>query len=54
MVAVDQERVVPLVVHDLENGCHCLDRYRLLLGALHGDVSVLDLVGLHKREKRLR
>lgn len=54
MIAVDQERVVALVVHNLENGCHCLDRYRLLLGALHCDVPMLDSVGLHKRDKRFR
>lgn len=54
MITVDQERVVSLVVNDLENGCHCLNRYRLLLGALHGNVAMLDLVGLHERQKRLR
>lgn len=54
MVAVNQERVVALVVNDLENGCHCLDRYRLLLGALHGNVAMLDPVGLHERQERLR
>lgn len=46
--------MVALVVNDLEDGCHSLDRYRLLLGALHGDVAMLDIVGLHKRLKRLR
>lgn len=54
MVAVDQKRVVALVMHDLKNGRHCLNGYRLLLGPLHSDVAMLDIVGLHKREERLR
>lgn len=54
MIAVDQERVVALVMDDLKNGRHCLDRDGLLLGALHGDVAMLNTVGLHEWEKCLR
>ena len=46
--------MVALVVHDLKNGRHCLNGYCLLLGPLHGDVAMLDVVGLHKRDERLR
>lgn len=49
LVAVNQNRVVLLVMNDLKDGLHGLDRDGLFLGACHGDMAVSNAIGPHER-----
>lgn len=49
LVAVNQYRVILLVMNDLKDGLHGLNRNGFLLGACHGNVAVSDTIGLHER-----
>lgn len=54
LVAVNQDGVVALVVDHLKDAGHGQYRNCLLLGALHGDVTMRDAIGPHERLKSLR
>lgn len=45
--------MVLLVMNHLQDGRHSLDRNCLLLGTLHGDLTMLDTVGFHERQECL-
>lgn len=50
---MNQNRVISLVMNDLENRLHSLDRDGLLLSACHSDVAVSNAIGLHERAEGL-
>lgn len=54
LVAVDQDRVVLLVVDHLQNRRYGLNWNRLLLGTLQKEDMVLNTIGLHEGCKGLR
>lgn len=51
---MNQDRVVALVMNDLKNRLHSLKGDGLFLGALHGNMAVLNAIGLHERLEGLR